>query len=204
RIELTFADHKVKSVRGNLVRVDASLSEDRAIKSRVRAMQRELEKDPKYRELFTIVAHLAAPLTVDELGARTVELMRDLTHADAALSTKSSFRQPLPSGDITIELLRAAMPYDNEIVVAEMNGEQLQKLLTTANESYVVKPQTIDPAKTYKVAATDYMARVAYRDFFPNGQGTGLRVREEFRSAVAKPPLSDPDRKAVAPSPPHS
>ena len=92
-------------------------------------MQRELERDPQYAPLFATIGTLPTPLPVDALAQRTVEIMRDAAHADVALSTASSFRQDLPRGRVTMESLRAAMPYDNEILVYTLRGDAVEKLL---------------------------------------------------------------------------
>jgi 2',3'-cyclic-nucleotide 2'-phosphodiesterase (5'-nucleotidase family) len=130
-------------------------------------------------------------MDVDALARFTLETMRDLAHADVALSTASSFRQALPSGPINLETLRAAMPYDNEIVVADLSGEQLRALLARAGttdpasdaRSFATTAPQIDGTRTYDVAVTDYMAKVSpsFRDVFRDAKiiSTGLHVRAE-------------------------
>lgn len=194
RVTLVFDRHKLVSMTGTLVPVDARMPADKAIESRVAAMERELEHDPQYASLFTPIGTLDHALSVDELAAKTLDAMRDAVHADVALSTISSFRQPMPPGEVTLELLRAAMPYDNEIVVCEMNGEALQKLFEavqrrkgTDSFCYIAAPAVIDPAKTYRVATTDYVARIAYRDSFPcEAKKSGLHVRNELRKRITR------------------
>ena len=187
RVELTIDGGKVTRVDGKLVRVDDRLPLDPTIARRVKTMQRELEHDPAYAELFKPIGTLAASMSVEQLTARTVEIMRRAAKADAALSTASSVRQPLPPGVITLEDLRAAMPYDNEIVVVEMSGAQLQALLaaSAADEALVSTKNDVDAAKIVRVAVTDYLANVAarYREFFaPLAKvRTGLHVRDEVR-----------------------
>jgi 5'-nucleotidase / UDP-sugar diphosphatase len=119
--------------------------------------------------------------------------MRRIANADAAISTVSSFRQAIPSGPLTMEVLRSALPYDNEIVVAELSGADLQKLLDLARNgldggAYIDGLPKIDRAKRYRVATTDYMARVAsgYRDAFAGAtiESTGKRVRDELRKTL--------------------
>ena len=48
---------------------------------------------------------------------------------------------------------------------------------------YMVKPEDIDPARTYRVAATDFMVRVApgYRELFKEAKGTGIKVRQAVK-----------------------
>jgi 5'-nucleotidase len=187
RVELTIADGRVKSVRGGLIPVDASLPVDGAVARRAKKMQRELERDPQYRELFEVVGHLDAPLSTEALALRTIDVMRDVAKADVAISTKSSFRSPLPAGPLTMELLRGAMPYENEIVTCAMPGAQLQRLLDAAGpDSYVSAVGTIDPSQTYRVATTDFVANVAYKDVFAcEAVRTGLHVRDEVRKGIA-------------------
>lgn len=195
RVEMTFERHHLDGLSGSLVKVDSSLPADGAIAVRVQAMQQELERDPQYAPLFVPVAKLDQAIPVDELGARVVEVMRRSVRADVALSTASSFRQPLPPGRVTLEDLRASLPYDNEIVVATMRGEQLKRLMAlsdskkgTDNQALIAAPKEIDDARDYRVATTDYLANVAagYRDLFPKSEPTGLHVRDEFRKSLTK------------------
>jgi len=194
RVQLTFEDHRLTNVRGALVPVDARVKPDAALAKTVDEMQRALERDPQYAPLFATIGTTKAAMSVGRLGRFAVARMREAAGADVALSTASSFRQPLPRGAITVEQLRAALPYDNEIVVAEMRGDELAKLLaygasragsdSVAIVDGVTKPE---PSRTYKVATTDYMARTAagYRDFFKNVQSTGKRVRDEVTRSLA-------------------
>jgi 5'-nucleotidase / UDP-sugar diphosphatase len=196
RVELTFDRHKLAGVTGGLVRVDASMPVDHGIEARVAAMERDLENDPQYAPLFRTVTTLREAVSVDELARRVVDTMRRSTSADFALSTASSFRQPLPPGQITVEDLRASMPYDNEIVVATMRGDDVKRLIAlsesrrgTDNFAFVAGPNAIDDGREYRVATTDFLARLAagYRDFFKSAQPTGLHVREEFRKTLSTP-----------------
>lgn len=185
RLELTVAEGRVKTVRGGLIPVDASLPVDRRVERRVANMQRDLERDPQYAALFTVIADLKEPLSTEALAMRTLEVMRQAAAADVAISTKSSFRSPLPRGQVTLELLRAAMPYDNEIVACTMSGAQLQRVLDAAGDESYVSGIKIDPSRTYRVATTDYMAHVAHKTVFAcDKTQPGLKVREELRKRL--------------------
>jgi 5'-nucleotidase len=185
RVELTVAGGRVKSVRGGLIPVDDSLPADARTARRVANLQRDLEHDPQYRDLFTVIGRLDAPLSAEALALKTIDVMRDVAKADVALSTKSSFRQPLPAGPVTMEILRAAMPYDNEIVVCTMSAAQLQRVLDVAGPESYVTP--IVPAATYRVATTDYVALVAYKELFDcEKTQTGLHVRNEMRKRLGE------------------
>ncbi|HEY2091998.1 MAG TPA: metallophosphoesterase [Thermoanaerobaculia bacterium] len=190
RVTLTLDGKKLARVTGRLVPVDNRIKPDPKIAQQVVAMERDLETDPQYAPLFQPVGKLARPVTLDQLGNKSVELMREATHADVALSTTSSFRQPLPPGTITMEMLRAAMPYDNEIVVATLTREQLDALLAFKGESLCVRPAVL-PAKTiYRIATTDYLANVsAYKRFFTTPvEKSGLHAREVVRQWLTTSP----------------
>lgn len=173
RVEVTVGDGRVKSVRGGLIPVDASMPVDRTIEKRVAKMQAELER--KQPALFAVIAKLEKPLSTEELVRRTLSIMREAVHAHVAVSTKSSFRGALPAGDVTLETLRAALPYDNELVVCTMTDAQLRGVL---DESYVTD---FAPREQYRVATTDYLANVAYKFTCDK---TGLRVRELLRKEL--------------------
>lgn len=185
RLELDIAGGRVKTVRGGLIPVDGSLRADPRIERKVANMQRDLERDPQYASLFTVIAELREPFSTEALAMRTLDVMREAAKADVAISTKSSFRSPLPKGPLTMELLRAAMPYDNEIVACTMPGAQLQRVLDAAGDESYVNDIPLDPSRTYRVATTDYMADVAHKDVFAcEKTRTGLKVREELRKRL--------------------
>ncbi|MGZ7032109.1 MAG: 5'-nucleotidase C-terminal domain-containing protein, partial [Thermoanaerobaculia bacterium] len=194
RIVMTFEGHRLTQVSGGLVPVDVSIPEDREVAARVATLQHELASDPKYAELFRPIGVLDPAMDVLAVGTKTVQIMRQVSDADVAISTVSSFRQAIPSGPLTMEELRAALPYDNEIVVAELSGASLQKVLDLARDgvdggAYIDGLPKVDPARLYRVATTDYMARIAagYRDAFAGAkiESTGKRVRNELRKALA-------------------
>ncbi len=192
RVTLTFNGHKLAGVHGTLVPVDASMKPSKAIEARAAAMQRELERDPQYAPFFERLGVLDHSMSIDEVAAKTLEAMRNATHADVAFSTTSSFRQPLEKGNLTLEALRASMPYDNDIVVCELHGDALKAMYEaiqsrkgTDSYCYVSGPAAIDPSKTYRVATTDYVAKIAYRkELTCDAQKSGFRVRDELRKAL--------------------
>jgi 5'-nucleotidase len=195
RVELTVENHHVTGATGGLVRIDGAIKADPVIAKRVAEMQSALEADPQYAPLFKPIATLKSALSVDALGNRTVEIMRSAVNADLALSTVSTFRQPIAPGTVTREELLAAMPYENEILVREMKGIEVKALLAFAETkrgsdsyAYVVRPEAIDASHTYRVATTDFMGRVAtgYKDFFKGATGTGVKVREQLEHWLAK------------------
>jgi len=159
-------------------------------------MQRELERDPRFRELFVTFARMRDAMTVDQVADYTVETMRESAVADVALATASTFRQPLPAGPLDLELLRNALPYDNEIVTAEVPLSMLERVLAYGKarggtDAFAYVAGSVPREKqSVRVATTDYLARVApgYRDLFHGLpiRSTGLRMREEVRKRLAR------------------
>lgn len=219
RIELTVENGKVKSVTGRLVPVTRAMTPDRRIASLAEDMQRGLEDDPKYADLFKPIGSAAEAVLIEGhnerdsgFGDLVMDVMRASARADAAFSTASSFRQSLPPGMLTMEDLRGSLPYDNDILAYPMTGAQLLSLLDASasrrgtdgflqlsgvklrmNGKQIVSAKladgsAIDPARTYRVAVTDYLGRVAagYRELFAGleAERTGLRVRDETRRYI--------------------
>lgn len=168
-VELRFADGKLGAIDGAVVPVDARMPEDRVVARRVAKMQERLERD--HPELFAAIGTLDTPLSVEALARRTLEVMRRAANVSVAISTTSSFRRPLAAGALNMEALRAALPYDNEIVVCTMTPEQLGRY---AADSFVVG----DVREPGRVATTDYLAGREKLDC----ERTGKRVRAELRA----------------------
>lgn len=187
-VDMTFGDGGLAGVAGRLVRMDASVPADRATARRVFRMQEELRVDAKYRDLFVPFAGIPTAMSAGELARYAVETMRDVAGADLAISTASSFRGALPPGPIDGELLLAALPYDNQIVVAELPAASVAKLLELAESEEGAIVAGSAGGEIVRVATTDYLANVAprYRDLFAGAtiRPTGLRVREEVRKRL--------------------
>jgi 5'-nucleotidase len=177
RIEVVVEGGRVRTVRGGLMPVNDRMPAHPPIAQRVARMQRDLERHPEYAALFAPIGTLDAPLSAEPLAMRALQVMRAVTQTDVAISTASSFRQPLPAGTLTMELLRGAMPYDNEIVVCTLTGADLTRL---HSGSYV--SGTFNASGTYKVATTDYLAGKEKL----NCERTGKRVRGELQDALSR------------------
>jgi 5'-nucleotidase/UDP-sugar diphosphatase len=225
KVELTFADGELTDVTGELVPMSPNKPEDPAIAAQVAQMQAELEADPAYAELFKPIGEAAVELSTEGqfegeaiLGNLVMDIIREAAQANMALSTSSSFRQPIPPGPILEEDLRTSMPYTNKILLFDLTGAQVQELLDfsisrrgddffsqvagvrfniasdqATNIELLADPanpaagyQPLDPAATYKVAATDFQSLIAagYKDIFAKGSytETGLAVHDLVRT----------------------
>lgn len=213
-VELVLRGGKLAAVAGRLVPVGPELPADPRIAARVEEMERELERDPRYRRRFLKIGSAAAPIGDQDIdrgespiGNFVMDRVRAAASAHAAFSTASSFRAGLPPGDLRLEDLLSVLPYKNRVLLFEMSGAELQGLLDygaahRGSDSFAVtsglrytlaggqakevsvlvegdRYAPLDPARSYRVAATDYIAAVAagYKDRFAKARGrrdTGL------------------------------
>ena len=200
RVQLEFDGGKLTEVRGGLVPVDRSMPISARVAKEVARLQKELETDVQYRPLFEKIGTLPRVLTAESLGALTVETMRAAAEADVALSTVSSFRGDLAAGALDLETLRGVMPYDNELVVAELSASAYARLMDLAasrkgtDSAFYAAGAAPAGKLTVTVATTDYVARVAagYREIFAGVslRNTGKRVRELVRVRLANDEVS--------------
>jgi 5'-nucleotidase / UDP-sugar diphosphatase len=136
QVELTFSGGDLTAINGKLVRLSNNLPEDPDIAQRVAQMQADLKADPQYAPLFQPFGETATELSTAGqftgeavLGNLVMDIFRSAAQSHLALSTSSSFREPIPPGTILEETLRTAMPYTNRILVFDMTGAQIQDLL---------------------------------------------------------------------------
>jgi 5'-nucleotidase len=118
------------------------------------------------------------------IGDFITDAMRADAKVDIALQNPGGMRADLDAGPITRGDVYAVMPFDNTIVTMELTGAQVKlaleqslrgdRVTQVSGVRYVFDPskpalerivelttadgQPIDPAKTYKVAANNFMA----------------------------------------------
>jgi 5'-nucleotidase len=136
KLQLSFTDGALSGVSGGLVRIGNDLQPEPRIVAQVDQLQAALVADPKYAALFSAIGASRVELSTEGqfsgeavLGNFVMDIFRGAAGAHMALSTSSSFREPIPPGTILEEGLRAAMPYKNRILVFQLSGAKLQQLL---------------------------------------------------------------------------
>jgi len=118
------------------------------------------------------------------LGDFVADIMREFTGAEVALINAGALRSSLDAGPVTLEEVFKVMPYSNEVVMVDLTGAELLQVLTRSvqgeradedggflhvsgvrfkingkgAEEVTVNGRPLDPAQTYKVAITDFMA----------------------------------------------
>ncbi len=120
--------------------------------------------------------------------------------ADFAIFNSGGLRRPLPKGNITRGDIFELMPFENELVILTMNGEDVEKLINfMANKggapvsglrlrikdsvatSIFINDVSFDSSRTYRVLTSDYLANGG--DSFPfitteKWDAVNLKVRD--------------------------
>lgn len=125
-----------------------------------------------------LIARSPAVLPPAEAARLIAAALRTAAGVDAAFIGNTTFGAGLPAGDITREQFNACVRFDGAICTAEVTGARLRELLAAANLgpdtpfeqrrgefSYAAGPAVIDPAKTYRIATTDWGAKNTARYF---------------------------------------
>lgn len=122
-------------------------------------------------------------------------------------STKGGLRVDLPKGDITVSNIFELMPFENEVVVYEVNGLQVRRLLdfiaSTSGQpitgfrmqikdkklfNATYKGQPFEDNRIYKVMTSDYIGgggdKVPVFKEILNRKILGLRVRDALMKEV--------------------
>ena len=126
------------------------------------------------------------------LGNLIADVFRSQTKADVALYNRGGVRSDMPSGPLTVRAIHKLFPFNDPVLVLEMNGAQLQKVLkqgTVGGEGalspsgirdrdgqYYLGDVSLKPQKTYRVATTHFLSH--------GGDGMseldGQKIVEEF------------------------
>jgi 5'-nucleotidase len=119
-----------------------------------------------------------------ELGSFLADSLRGMAKTDVALMNPGGLRADLKDGPLTYGTVYEVIPFDNAVAVLDLTGEQLERLLTAAFGSkkgvfqvsglevklsrcvvpdrlrgFTVAGKKWDPARHYKVALPDFLAR---------------------------------------------
>ena len=120
---------------------------------------------------LVVVGHTAKALSPIEAARWVAAQVRTGAGVDAAAIGNTTFGAGLPEGEVTRVAFDACVRFEGTICIAEVTGAQLAAILATANQGpetpfaerhgeYLAAagPATIDPARTYRLATTDFVA----------------------------------------------
>ena len=148
-----------------------------------------------------IVGHVAAAMATAEAAKLAACALAGAAQVDAAFIGNTTFGAGLPAGDVTRVEFDSCVRFDGTIFMAEVNGVRLQQLLAAANQgpdtpfaqrrgefSFAAGPAAVDPAKTYRIATTDWGAKNTARYFgdpaIAWSEQPGLRLKAAVLAAL--------------------
>lgn len=146
--------------------------------------------DDKIRSEFArVVGEAAVDLirsrnSESNVGDLICDALREASGADIALQNGGGIRTDIPKGKITMEQVYTLLPFDNVLVVMDLKGSQIRRILEqNANSEHAilqvsgmnvqydmtrpvgsritnvhVSGMALEPGKTYRVASNDFLA----------------------------------------------
>lgn len=135
---------------------------------------------------------------------------------DGAVINIGGIRTTIAAGDIMTRQIYEVMPFENEVMIMKMKGTDMQGLFdyylkTLKNNpvshivietdkdkivNQLINGKPIDPAKTYYIATSDYLALGGDNmDYFKKGEmiATGIKLRDLFlEKFIANPEIKVP------------
>ena len=180
----------ISEINSNRVQINDSLEGDKDINKFIAPFKSHLNKtldstiaynptllSKEDGDLNTALGNLMADIMM--IQANPVIKKRAGKDIDFVLLNHGGIRSELPAGDITTRSAYNLMPFENEIVVAELSGEKVKEMLRylekaktahpvskeiqlRAGKDYrifeaKIKGEQIDEDKTYLVATSDYL-----------------------------------------------
>lgn len=165
--------------------VDGRLKDDPSLRELI--VPYEAEVDKRIKEVIgSADREIAKGLAGGLLGNFVTDAMRAESEAivkrpvDLAIQNSGGLRNPIPEGPITAEVIYRLMPFENEIYVLSMSGEQVSQLLEFMASkmqgrggdalsgarivveqgklvSAEIRGGPINPSASYLVAVSDYL-----------------------------------------------
>lgn len=173
--KFTLMDYK-----GKLIPVSSNLQEDKETK---KVLDRYYEPMKKYYD--EVVGEAAATFYDDRSGESSVlnlicDALKEKTGADGSIYNTGGVRADIVRGPIKMWDVATVMPFQNNIVIAEMSGARLKQALSelrvgvsknirySIDNNILIKAeingQPIDDNTIYKIATIDFLADFGLKD----------------------------------------
>ncbi|TRO67008.1 5'-nucleotidase C-terminal domain-containing protein [Christiangramia sabulilitoris] len=153
------ADVEVVKVRGERIQVNDSIIGEESIMEFIEPFKQHLNKtldstiaynpvllSKNDGDLNTALGNLMADAVMEQVNP--IIKKRTGRDIDMVLLNKGGIRAELPAGDVSARSGYNLMPFENEIVVAELSGKQMKKML-----SYLEKAKSAHPVSGIKIKA---------------------------------------------------
>lgn len=196
----------VSSVKGRQILVDQRIRTDETLEYNIKPYRNHINKDldnvlsyaPENMDKFqgkwqTTLSNFLADITLEK--ANKLFQKTNKRQVDICLMNFGGIRASIAKGDVTARTAYQIMPFENTLVIAELDASKIIELvnyfiaeakahpiagieieLTKDQKSYKsikIAGQNIDPKKTYTVATSDYLITGGDRmDFFLNSVAT--------------------------------
>ncbi len=202
---------ELKSTSGQLVLVDSTITADSTVANVITPFREEIDKQMSrtigYSEAELDSYYPESPLSnfvSDIIQERALEYLK-ATSADTlpmiSLMNIKGLRANLPKGEVTVRDIFEVMPFENQIVVLTISGENIKAFfdhISTTNgegisgaqlvikdgkvKNVTINHEALDVNKNYYLATSDYLANGG--DYFSmitnpiKSQMIGCKIRE--------------------------
>ena len=173
-LKIKVKDHKVVGKEAVVLNVNARRKE----KPEVKAMLDEFNDAPALNEALAVARTKFE--TPEELGCMLCDAIREISGADFAFQNTGGIRiTHLKKGPITVKDVYSIDPFNNEVVVYQMTGEQVKKFILNNYRKNGGYPSYVS-GMTYKVSDDG-------RNVWVNGDGfsTNEVYKVAFNSFIA-------------------
>lgn len=208
--------YKNAEITAERIPIDQNISADAEIEAFVKPYAEQINKtldsvvaynptdlNKSDGELNTAIGNLMAEIVLEQ--ANPVFKSRTGKQIDMVLLNHGGIRSTVGKGPVTARTAYSLMPFENEIVVAEIKGSKIQEMLTylennrtahplsgikiRVNQNYKVTSATIngneiDPNQTYHVATSDYLQQGGDNMNFFKDPVNLYRVDYKIRNAI--------------------
>ena len=195
-VKLKLKDHKVIGKEAAVLDVNKVGKENGAIK----ALVNEFNDSPSLNEPIAMAKTKFE--TPQEIGCMMTDAIREISGADFAFQNTGGVRVThLKKGPITVKDVYSIDPFNNEVVVYQMTGEQVKKFILNSYRknggypSYVsgmtysvnddgrsvwvnMEGGNFSTSKTYKVAFNSFMASTVIIESVDEGSSTFMTSEE--------------------------
>lgn len=161
----------------------------------------------------TVIGQSKRAMDTPEAARFVAQILREGARVDAAFVGNTTFGDGLPAGDVTRLEFDACVRFDGAIHTAAVDGSRLRALLARANQgpetpfaerggefNFAAGPDSIDDARRYRIATTDWGAKNTARYFGEPAiawtERPELRLKELVRARLVR------DRVVAFPAPP--
>lgn len=172
---------QLQAKEGTFLSIDSTLQADPKVEKMVAAFRVPLQE-----KMNTVLAYAASDLYKQDPEGPLGNFVSDLCLAqarklstrpvDACLLNKRGLRAPIAKGPIKVQDVFALMPFENELVVIDLTGAEMQRMVEYIAKAKGMpvaglrmgikdgKPveveiggQPLDLSRTYRVATSDYL-----------------------------------------------